>query len=417
MGNIVGALTELLEIDSKRRREPRRNYHTKTTEIDMSAFLISACCFAQTMTPSGAAGVPPAAHGTEDSPVEARLEATLAALRVYESSLDGLAWEQSITVQPLPRGSGDSFVGFKSRFVVVPDGRWSLHSRKYHKDGERRVEVLEQFLFDGTRILAASPVMKSGVIRGRDGAELHESLLSPLMLIKSSSTERVISPATHRLSDKLAQLKDIAVDEKAAPLVRLSGLSLRGDKWDRLEVDLDPARGFMPTRITRTLELFDLPREELKVLSAENIGGTWVPTAGTRIVYGLDVTDEIMALSEEQQEVQKQELDRRMAAEGLRMEAHRDQRRIGAIMVSIAKCPILKTHPLGGSSDILRAWNIRKVTLTEADAALEQPFHEGDRVVDSRTGEQFVFRLGTLEPVVPQTPSREDASQHPEGAP
>lgn len=73
--------------------------------------------------------------------------------------------------------------------------------------------------------------------------------------------------------------------------------------------------------------------------------------------------------------------------------------RIGAIMTSIAKDPILLTHPLGGSSDILSAWNIRKVTLAEADALLKQAFHEGDRVGDSRAGEQFVFQLGTLKPV------------------
>ena len=74
-------------------------------------------------------------------------------------------------------------------------------------------------------------------------------------------------------------------------------------------------------------------------------------------------------------------------------------RRIGAIMTAIAKNPILLTHPLGGSSDILSAWSIRKVTLAEADALLNQAFHEGDRVGDCRTGEQFVFQLGTLKPV------------------
>ena len=68
------------------------------------------------------------------------------------------------------------------------------------------------------------------------------------------------------------------------------------------------------------------------------------------------------------------------------------RRRIGAIMTAIAKNPILLTHPLGGSSDILSAWSIRKVTLAEADALLNQAFHEGDRVGDGRTGEQFVFQ-------------------------
>ena len=61
-------------------------------------------------------------------------------------------------------------------------------------------------------------------------------------------------------------------------------------------------------------------------------------------------------------------------------------------MTAIAKDPILLTHPLGGSSDILSAWSIRKVTLAEADALLNQAFHEGDRVGDGRTGEQFVFQ-------------------------
>jgi hypothetical protein len=91
-------------------------------------------------------------------------------------------------------------------------------------------------------------------------------------------------------------------------------------------------------------------------------------------------------------------------------------RRIGAIMTSIAKNPILLTHPLGGSSDILSAWNIDKVTLAEADALLEQPFHEGDRVVDSRTGEQFVFQLGTLKPVESPKPPTEDGAETPAAA-
>lgn len=87
-------------------------------------------------------------------------------------------------------------------------------------------------------------------------------------------------------------------------------------------------------------------------------------------------------------------------------------RRIGAIMTAIAKNPILLTHPLGGSSDILSAWNIRKVTLAEADALLKQAFHEGDRVGDSRAGEQFVFQWGTLKPVEsPKLPIEDGAGK------
>jgi hypothetical protein len=326
----------------------------------MSAILIAVLCLAQAPTPPHPPAVTPAPQVEVVLPLTERFAAALVALRVYEASLTGLAWEQTVTEQPIPQSSGPRFIGFKSRFVVVPDGRWSLHSQQCLKpdgqlEGEKRAEVVKQLLYDGTRILEATPATKSGVIRDREGAELHEGLLSPLMLVKGGSRERVMTPTAHCLSDKLARLLEVAIDDSVAPLIRLSGSHFAGDKWERVEVDIDPARGFMPIRMTRTFELFGLLREELTVLSAENIDETWVPTAGIRTVFGLDVPPEMQALSEETQVAQQEEVDRRVAAEGLVMESHRDRLRIGAIMQATAKNPILQTHPLGSGSQILRA--------------------------------------------------------------
>lgn len=254
-------------------------------------------------------------------------------------------------------------------------------------------------MFDGKNVLAADPKGHSGIIRGHDGIELHESLLSPLMLVGGSHVERVSSPWMNRLSDKLIGLSDVAVDESAAPMFRLSGSRYQGGKWERVEVTLDGERGYMPVRYARTLELFDILREEVAVTASEQVGVLWLPTAGTRVIYGLKPTEESEAMAPEQQEELETACNDRIAAAGLSREKYADRLKIGEIMRSIFKFDMIRADPLGGGRDILRAWNLKLVTAEDADKTLVQPFSEGDRIMDSRNGDRFTFMEGKLVPV------------------
>lgn len=372
----------------------------------MLAALVILQCLGQ-VAPSGAAtSTPPPVPvsspvATSETPASAeqRFVAIVAALRAYEASLTGLAWDQEVTVEPLPGGRGKRFVAFKSSFVVVPDGRWSILSRRIHFEDGKPVNTDERLMFDGTRVLAATPKTHSGLIRGHDGVELHESLLSPLMLVGGSHVERVASPWMNRLSDKLAGLSDTAVDESAAPMLRLSGSRFQGGKWERVEVTLDAERGFMPTRYARTLELYNILREEIKSTGFEQVGSVWVPNAGTRVIYGLQPTEEAASMPPELQEELEQRCAERIAAAGLNHEKYADRLKIGEVMRSTFQIDVIRAEPLGGGRDKLRAWNLRAVSAEDADKTLVAPFSEGDQVADARTGSKFIIKDGKLVPV------------------
>lgn len=341
---------------------------------------------------------PSVAADVADAPAKRRFEALLAALRAYEGAVRGLAWDQEVDLDPLPHGSGRRTLGWQTSFVVAPDGRWSIWSKRAAASGERGSRVEERFMFDGKSVLASSPTTKSGVIRGHDDIELHESLLSPIMLIGGSGAERVASPLMHRLSDTLAELQDVAVDESAAPLIRLSGSRQSGGKWERVEVSLDSDRGFMPVQYRRSLEIFNAVREEMITTEAELVGKAWVPTAGTRVVYGLQPSDAMGALTPEQRaDLGKQYRDR-VAAANLSPERFSDRSKMGQIMRSVFKFDSMTSVPLGGNKHLLRARNIRIVTAEEASKALMSPFEEGYTVTDSRTGSTYRFLDGKLVP-------------------
>jgi len=350
--------------------------------------------------PTSAPQTPSSTAATEGAErAKQRYDALLAALQTYEASLTGLAWEQEVMIEPLPRGSGKRYVAFKTSFVVVPDGRWSIQSRRIHFEGNKAIETDERFLFDGKCLLAANPKGHAGVIRGHDGVELHESLLSPLMLIGGSHVERVSSPWMNRLSDKLCALSDVAVDESAAPLIRLSGSRYQGGKWERVSATLDTEHDFMPVRYTRRLELYDILREEIVTTGYEQVGTVWVPNAGTRVIYGLKPTDEAAAMPPERQEVLEKLCNERIASAGLSRDKYADRLKIAEIMRATFKIEVLQAKPLGGGRDVLRAWNLQAVTAENADETLAQPFAEGDQVADARTGKKFVYRDGKLAPL------------------
>jgi hypothetical protein len=338
----------------------------------------------------------PAAKSEQSAAAE-RFAAYLAILRGYEAELAGLAWEQEVTLESIPRRGERRQVIFQTSFVVAPDGRWSIRSKRPAPGGEKPALTEERFMFDGKNVLASNPTAKSGLIRGHDSSELHESLISPLMLAAGSNSEPIASPWMHRLSDTFAELKEVSVDESAAPHIRLSGSRLDGDEWERVEVTLDADRGHMPIRILRTTEIFNVLREDLVTTAAEQVGGVWVPAGGTRVLYALYSSDALKAIPKEELAELDKQAQKRIAEDHLDKEKRADREKMGAILRSTYKMAvIMQPRVLGGGKHVLRAWNLRRVSAEDADKTLRSPFEEGFSVTDARTGEHFRYQDGKL---------------------
>lgn len=364
--------------------------HARSSSIEQ--FKVSAVSSSVSETPMA-----PGQSGSKE------LEALIAAVRAHEAKIPGLAWDQEVSVESVPRAGKNGVLCFKTRFVVAPDGRWSIDSQRSVVEGEKTTWVSETLLFDGKQVLASNKQTRgSGLIRGQDTTELHESLISPLMLLAGSNAQRVSSPIMHRLSDVISALSDVELDDRALPLLRLEGSRPSNGKWERVAVTFDVERDFLPLKISRTLEVLDVVKEELEITAAEEVEGVWIPTAGRRVLFAAEPTDDYIALTQERRDVLDAQCAKLSKDENLDLSKFEGRKRYAEICRTTYGVPLFKQKLLGGGAHILRARNLEFVTTANAASLLAHPFKEGDLVTDVRSRTQFRFKDGDLVAAAPR---------------
>jgi hypothetical protein len=279
---------------------------------------------------------------------------------------------------------------WNAEMAFARHGRWCATVRY----GSQR----DSIYFDGNWIYARGVGADTRIIRAHE-TEAHQYLLSPLMLVTGGQYTGGVSPFLRTLSEKLAGLEEIEVDDSAKPLIRIIGSHKPGDKWQRLEVTLDAERGFMPTLIVEIDEMSGVVREEFRVTAAERVGQAWMPSEGTRKSTTLKATSRLQALSTNTEEAAKsrEAFDAWSAASKLDLTKRADRARLREKMVSLAGGPLFEGVPLAGYGRItLRAWNFRVLDDALAAELLRPPFDEGDKVFDARTRETCFWRGGKL---------------------
>jgi len=327
------------------------------------------------------------------------IAALRAALEAYEASLPDIAWQQ--TMQQIP-DEGQTrpdesdpkperkVATWQAEMAFARHGRWCATVRW----GSQR----DSYYFDGNWIYARGVGANTRIIRAHE-TEPHQYLLSPLMLVTGGQYGRGVSPFLRMLSEKLAGLEEIEVDDSANPLVRIIGSHKPGDKWQRLEVTLDAERGFMPTSIVEIDEMSGVVREEFRVTAAERVGQAWIPSEGIRKSTTLKATKYLDALSTNTEEAAKltKVYDAWRSANKLDPTKRADRARLREKMASLAGGPLFEGVPVAGyGRDTLRAWNFRVLDDALAAELLKPPFDEGDKVFDSRTRETCYWRGGKL---------------------
>ena len=327
------------------------------------------------------------------------IAALRAALEAYEASLPDMAWQQ--TMQQIPDKSNTrpdesdpnperKVATWHAEMAFARHGRWCATVRR----GSQR----DSYYFDGNWIYARGVDANTRVVRAHE-TEAHQYLLSPLMLVTGGQYAGGVSPFLRMLSEKLAGLEEIEVDDSANPLVRIIGSHKPGDKWQQLEVTLDAERGFMPTSIVEIDEMSGVVREEFRVTAAERVGQAWIPSEGTRKSTTLKATKYLNALSTNTEEAAKltEVYDAWRAASKLDPTKRADRVRLREKMASLVGGPLFEGVPVAGyGRDTLRAWNFRVLDDALAAELLKPPFDEGDKVFDSRTREICYWRGGKL---------------------
>lgn len=318
--------------------------------------------------------------------------ALLAALRAYEASLPDMAWEQ--TVQHIPKRDETQperqTDTWSADMAFARDGRW--------RSTVRYRAQRDACYFDGNWIYARGVDANTRIVRAHE-TEAHQYLLSPLMLVTGGRDYGGVSPYLRMLSDELAGLQEVEVDDSADPFVRVVGSRQRGNKWEQLEVTLDAERGFMPTLVLVTDEESGVVRNEYRVSAAERVGPVWIPSEGTRKATTLQATKHLHALSTNAAEGAKvkKAFDAWRAANKLDLTKRADRARVRQKTASLAGGPLFEGEPLAGYDRVtLRAWNFRVLDDALAAELLKPPFDEGDKVFDSRTREICYWRGGKL---------------------
>jgi len=327
------------------------------------------------------------------------IAALRAALEAYEASLPDMAWQQ--TMQQIPDESqtrpDDSdpkperkVATWHAEMAFARHGRWCATVRW----GSQR----DSYYFDGNWIYARGVDANTRVVRAHE-TEAHQYLLSPLMLVTGGQYAGGVSPFLRMLSEKLAGLEEIEVDDSAKPLIRIIGSHKPGDKWQQLEVTLDAERGFMPTSIVEIDEMSGVVREEFRVTAAERVGQAWIPSEGTRKSTTLKATKYLRALSTNTEEAARvsEAFESWRVASKLDLAKRADRARARRKMESLAGGPPFEGEPVAGyGRDTLRAWNFRVLDDALAAELMKPPFDEGDKVLDSRTREICYWRGGKL---------------------
>ena len=132
--------------------------------------------------------------------------------------------------------------------------------------------------------------------------------------------------------------------------------------------------------------------------AVEQVGGVWIPTGGTRVVFALQPSEAFRAKPPEEAAQIGKEFTERVAAAKLDIGKRADRMRMREILRAVCKGEMMQGEPIGDGRAILRAWSLRALTSEEADRALVPPFGEGDSVTDLRTGTELRFRNGKLVP-------------------
>lgn len=333
-------------------------------------------------------------EGQEESRVRSierpGFEALIAALRVYEAGIPSMAWEQSM--QQFSRVDGSrarAVTTWSADLTFARDGRW--------RSVVRQAAECDSLYFDRSWVYARGSKASARVVRAHQ-TEAHQYLLTPLMLITGGRDAGGVSPYIHMLSDDLAKLQEVEVDDSAAPLIRLSGSRCRGDKWERLEVTLDSERGYMPTTVVVIDEMWDVVRNEYRVSAAERVGESWIPREGTRQSTTLQPTERALALAASPEGAKFQaDLEVWQKASAIDLGKRSDRKRFADKMIKLGGGVLFAGKPVGGVElEQLRAWNFRVLDDALTAELLQPPFDEGDKVYDSRVQKTYFWRGGKL---------------------
>lgn len=186
---------------------------------------------------------------------------------------------------PPPYNDAQQGTAEEARALIAP-GRWACDETTWLPfEGEEELAVANfSYRFDGNALSTLHAETSMGVVRERRYADVAMWATPLKFLGRYFDIEK-----GRTLPELLSDASDVRVRDGDVPGSRVvSGFLVSSGRVWLIEAQVDPSRGFAPTRIALYDGLIGRPADVIQIDRLERHADCWIPVEGVETVYYLD---------------------------------------------------------------------------------------------------------------------------------